>query len=275
MRLETQDGLELDYHVQGDGHPILCLSGLTRSASDFDNFVNAFGDKAKIITMTYRGREPSDFDPNWKNYNIFQEARDAIALLDFLDVEKALWLGTSRGGLVSLAANSFASKRIAGVVLNDIGPELVEDGLLRIFSYLGVAPEYRNAEEAAQALKLADERQFPALTDEDWVDMANRRFRFKNGKSYLRYDPKLRDAVLEPAAELDLWRAFRALGDKPCGVVWGENSDLISAKIVAKMKDNHPDLEVAKIADRGHTPFLDEPEAITLIASVFRKCFGL
>lgn len=274
MKFKTKDGVEIDYAIEGAGEPILCLPGLTRNASDFAAFADIYAPKAQIIRMTFRGREPSQFDEHWENYNLFREGEDAIELLDFLGIARALWLGTSRGGMVSMALAPDYKNRMAGVVLNDIGPELKMDGLGRIVGYLGVAPEFVTLDEAALSLKANMGAQFPTLTMDDWRELAGKWYKFENGQAHLRYDPKLRDAVLSGGVPVDLWAGFDALKDVPLGLIWGKNSDLIGENEILKMKEHNPAMEIAAIADRGHTPFLDEPQSIELIDKIFKRAFG-
>ncbi len=275
MEFRTTDGLKLSYRLEGEGHPILCLPGLTRNESDFEQFFEAYSGRARLIAMSYRGREPSDFDPNWKNYNLRQEGLDAIALLDHLGIEKALWLGTSRGGLISMNMAHEHKARMAAVVLNDIGPEMAVEGLMRIGEYLGVTPKFATLDEAAFSLEAGMKAQFPTLGVEDWRKMAARFYRFDDGGAHLRYDAKLREALIEGAAAgHDYWADFEALEGVPLGLVWGVNSDFLDANGVLKMQEARLDLEVARIADRGHVPFLNEPEAIALIDRMMKAGFG-
>lgn len=274
MRLTTQDGIGIEYAVTGSGHPILCLPGLTRNASDFEDFIAAFPKEAMIITMTSRGRLPSDFDPDFSHYNVYHEGRDAIALLDHLKIDKALWLGTSRGGLITMALAPKYLDRMAGAVFNDIGPELELEGLYRIIGYLGIEPEFETVEDAAFAMQRDIGDQFSDLDFRDWQKLAARWYNFEGGTSKLRYDPKLRDAVLEGGIEVDLWEGFHALRARPFGLVWGENSDLLINNQVLKMQENAPELKVARVPNRGHVPFLNEPEALALIGEIFDASFA-
>ncbi len=274
MKFTTRDGIDLDYQIDGKGHPILCLPGLTRNASDFDEFTHAYADKAQIIRLTFRGREPSQFDPNWENYNVFREGADAIELLDFLEIESAFWLGTSRGGLVTMALAPKEISRMKAVVLNDIGPELKMEGLGRIVGYLGIAPEFVTLDEAALSLEAVMREQFPTLGKDDWRALAGRWYKFEGGKAHLRYDAKLRDAVLAGGVDLDLWAGFDALRACPMGMIWGKNSDLMGENEVLKMQEHNPDMKLAAIDDRGHVPFLNEPESLALIDEIFEMAFG-
>ena len=279
----TKDGLNLSYHDEGDGPgaPLLCLAGLTRNGSDFDFMATALrarGIERRIIRLDARGRGASDHDPNFSNYNIMQEAGDAVALLDHLGVEQAIIIGSSRGGFQAMVIAATAPHRLAGVVLNDVGPELDPRGVTKIMSYLGLPPQARSLSEAAAGMKAAFGADFDG-PDSHWHEMAERSYRVTPEGLALTYDPKLRDAVIEQAAAIDpdgpgLWPLFQALGPIPCIVLRAANSDLLSAAIVSKMQAVKPDLGSVVIAGRGHIPRLDEPEAVVAIAGLIERIDG-
>ena len=127
-RFTTSDGLSLHYTDEGEGLPILCLAGLTRTAADFD-FVTPHLAGNRLIKMDYRGRGQSDFDPNWENYALPVECRDVLELLDHLGLDKVAILGSSRGGLNAMGRAMGAKDRLRGVALNDVGPVIDPGGI--------------------------------------------------------------------------------------------------------------------------------------------------
>lgn len=282
----TKDGLALAYMDDdaggaaggSTGAPLLCLAGLTRNSSDFDFFVAAMRDAGvgrRIIRIDARGRGGSDHDPNFSNYNIMQEAADAVALLDHLGVDKAVIIGSSRGGFQAMVLAASAPARLVGVVLNDVGPELDPRGLTKIMGYLGLPPAAKTMAEAAAGLKAGFGADFD-VDDVFWDEMAERSYHITDTGLALTYDPKLRDAVIEQAAAIDpdgpgLWPLFEALKPVPAIVLRGANSDLLSADISARMKTAKPDLAEVVVAGRGHIPRLDEPEVVTAIVSFLEQ----
>jgi pimeloyl-ACP methyl ester carboxylesterase len=270
-RLRTADGLTLAYDDSGTGVPLLCLAGLTRNRSDFDFVRRDFGDRARIIRLDSRGRGASEHDPDWHNYTVVQEALDVLALLDHLGLDKAAILGTSRGGLIAMALAPQHRGRLLGVCLNDIGPVLEPAGLSYIRSYLGVAPPYKDYESAAHGLATANAARFATVPLERWRLHAERLWRTTPGGLALRYDPRLRDAVLAAMPEdqpvPEIWELFDMLQGLPLALIRGANSDLLSAATVAEMRRRRPDMIYAEVPDRGHVPFLDEPEATAAIAA--------
>lgn len=267
-RFTTSDDLSLYYEDHGSGLPVLCLAGLTRNSSDF-SFVRPHLGEYRVIAMDYRGRGQSDWPEDFMSYNIVREAQDAIELLDHLGLDRCAVLGTSRGGLIAMVLSVGHSDRLSGVILNDIGPRVAAGGLERIMDYVGKTPPYPDLDAAADALAQGMAQEFPGVDLARWRAQAEYMFaEARSGGLELRYDPRLRDAMVGQAGAgeaPDLWQLFDGLRNTPLAVLRGENSDLLSAETLAQMKDRRPDMLAVEISDRGHVPFLDEPEAVAAI----------
>jgi pimeloyl-ACP methyl ester carboxylesterase len=265
----TGDGRRLSYADQGGDRGaapvLLCLAGLTRNMDDFEPVVDFAGARARVIRLDARGRGASEHDPDFHNYNIMREATDVVELLDHLALERVAILGTSRGGLLAMALAVSHRARLSAVMLNDIGPEIEPGGLEAIMGYLGRAPRFGTLAEAAAGLPALMGCDFPGVSNEAWRHYARRLWREGTQGLELRYDPALRDAVEAQAAQSttppDLWPMFAALDGLPLALLRGENSNLLSLKTATKMQALRPDMIYSSVADRGHVPFLDEPEA--------------
>ena len=271
-RFTTSDGIGLHYETTGSGQPLLCLPGLTRNTRDFD-FLAPHVPGLQMIAMDYRGRGQSDNAPDFNSYNVPREARDAIELLDHLGLAKSTILGTSRGGLIAMALAATFRDRVSGVILNDVGPEISSDGIARIMDYVGQPPAARALEDAAAAMKAMLEQQFPTVPDTRWHQLAAAQFKETATGLALRYDPRLRDALLAQASAgpaPDLWPLFDALTGLPAGVLRGANSDLLTAETFARMQARNPALVAVTVPDRGHVPFLDEPESLSLVHNILK-----
>lgn len=261
----TSDGLRLHYKDEGEGLPVFCLPGLTRTTADFD-YVSPHLPNARLIKLDYRGRGQSDWDPNWRNYNLVVEARDVVELMDHLSLEKTAILGTSRGGLLAMGLAFGVKERLLGVALNDIGPEIDPKGLSFIMGYLGKRPKAKNHVEAARSLE-ASMNSFTDVPFSRWMEEAVKHFRKEDDGLVLTYDPKLRDAVEEQGAQAapDLWPFFDALAELPLACLRGENSDLLAQETLDKMKERRRDMIATVVMGRGHIPFLDEPESVAAL----------
>lgn len=264
-KFTTADGVSLYYDdAGGAGLPVLCLSGLTRNSSDFD-YVAPHLDGLRLIRMDYRGRGQSDWTDH-TTYTIPQEGMDAIALLDHLGIEKAAILGTSRGGLIAMGLAATVKHRLLGVCLNDIGPEIAEAGMDAIKDYLGRRPSFKTYDEAT-ALRAKLMVGFYNIPESRWRDEAHKHYVEVPDGLDLNYDAKLRDAVLATPSEPlpDLWPFFDALEGLPLALLRGANSDLLSRETAQEMERRRPDMLSVEVQDRGHVPFLDEPESLLTI----------
>ncbi len=269
----TSDGLRLHFSDEGDGPAVLCLAGLTRNGADFDLLAPHLSGH-RMIRLDYRGRGLSERDPNPENYNVMREGQDAIELLDHLGVARTAIIGTSRGGMIAMLLAAGHRDRVAGVVLNDVGPVLGAAGIARIMGYVGKTPDWATIAEAAKGLKAAAEAQFPGVPDTVWQAQARAQYQEGPDGLTLRYDPALLTALIAQAAEgppPDLWPLFTALQGLPVGVIRGANSDILEPATVVEMQARHPGLLIAEVPDRGHAPLLDEPQSLELIHAVLAQ----
>ncbi|HEY6919722.1 MAG TPA: alpha/beta hydrolase [Tabrizicola sp.] len=263
QHFRAEDGARLAYRDEGQGLPLLCLPGLTRSMADFDYLIPHLP-PVRLIRTDYRGRGESDWT-GAATYTVAQEARDAVALLDHLGVPQAAILGTSRGGLIGMVLGATARDRVMGLILNDVGPEIARDGLTRIFDYVGRNPAGKTVEGYAE--RLSRSPGFDGVPLSRWLEEARKLAVETPEGLRIPYDPALRESFLAAfeGPPVDLWPLFDALAGLPLALIRGANSDLLTAGTVQKMRARRPDMGFAEVPGRAHIPFLDEPEAVALI----------
>jgi pimeloyl-ACP methyl ester carboxylesterase len=266
----VRDGLRLHYREYPgprNNPPLLCLHGLTRNARDFAHFAERYSPSWRVITLDFRGRGQSDYDPLPLRYTPLTYAADVIELLDHLTIDEAVFVGTSLGGLVTMAVAAMAPQRIAASILNDVGPELSDAGLARIRSYVGKDVRFASWAEAARAIAANQGGAFPNYSQEDWLKMAHRVCREEDGEIRFDYDMAivLPFEVQGAAPKVDLWPLFKRLGEKPLLIVRGERSDLLSVDALEAMHRTVPGLVSVTVPGVGHAPMLDESEAVTAI----------
>ena len=268
-RFAAADGTMIAYEDSGQGLPLLCLPGLTRTMGDFA-YLRPHLPPCRLILMDYRGRGYSDWS-GAASYSVPQEARDALALLDHLGVAQAAVIGTSRGGLIGMLLAAMAKERLLGLCLNDVGPVIERAGLERIFDYLGRNPQAKTHAALAAALphKMPG---FFNVPDSRWQEEARLHYRETAEGLRITYDPALRTAFLAAfdGPPVDLWPLFEACGGMPLALIRGANSELLSSATVAEMQRRRPDMLFAEVPDRAHIPFLDEPPAVACIAAFLR-----
>ena len=274
------DGLRLharDYAPATGGQtrlPVVCLPGLSRNVRDFHAFALLLSQDAatprRVVALDYRGRGLSAYDENPANYNVAVETADVIASCAALGIARALFVGTSRGGLILHLLAAMKPDLIAGAVLNDIGPELEADGLKDIRDYLSKRSEPAGFEEAAKGLQALHGPTFPALTRDDWLDMAEAIYRQENGRIIADHDPRLADQL--QTIDFDkplptLWPQFELLAKSPLLAIRGEHSRLLSEETLARMGAHGVETVTAK--GQGHAPLLHHPALFPAIKAFF------
>jgi pimeloyl-ACP methyl ester carboxylesterase len=270
----SQDGLKLYARDYGErtapGAPVICLPGLTRNSKDFEPLAEHLSAGRRVICPDLRGRGRSGYCDNWADYTPAHEMMDTLDLMGAAGIGQAVFIGTSRGGLIMMALAAFRPNVIKASILNDIGPEVEPKGIARIASYVGVMETPQTWDEAAVKLRMMNEREFPNLSAEDWRTFARRTFAEEHGAPKIDYDARIGTAMrkgLEASkGEIPtLWPQFKSLSQMPLLAIRGENSDILTAEIMTRMAEANPAMKSVVAKDRGHAPFLDEPEVLAAI----------
>jgi pimeloyl-ACP methyl ester carboxylesterase len=277
--ISSHDGLRIHVRHFGasnaPGLPVVCLPGLTRTVADFESMGWTLANTRRAIAIDSRGRGQSDYDPNPENYNVAVELADVVTVLVTLQVGPAVFVGSSRGGILTMLLAASHPGAVAGAVLHDIGPVIEPQGIARIKSYVGKIPQPGSFAEGAEALRQLFQNQFPRLTSEQWLAAAQRTWAIKSGALVLTYDVRLAE-VFDKAESARpppaLWKEFDALAGVPILVIRGVNSDILSAATVNAMRARHPSLEVIEVADQGHVPLLEGLELFNRITAFVERC---
>ena len=266
----SSDGLRLHYRDYGgpSGRPTLvCLPGLTRNARDFEPVADRHAGTWRMLVVDFRGRGLSAYDPEPGNYTPNTYAADVLTLFDAVGIERAVLLGTSLGGIVTMILAAAAHDRLAGAMLNDIGPEIDQRGIERIRGYVGRSTDFTSWEEAATALAARNADVYPHYDGDQWQAFARRICNEREGRIGFDYDMAISSnfnrASNDPAATM--WPQYRSLAGIPLLVLRGELSDLLDAEVARKMAQSLPNAELVVVPNVGHTPALDEPEAMAAI----------
>ncbi|NUT01052.1 MAG: alpha/beta hydrolase, partial [Sphingomonas sp.] len=253
--------------------PLLMLPGLTRNSRDFETVAARYAGDWRVIAVDFRGRGMSDRDPESARYQPPTYAADVVQLLGDLRIDEAVFLGTSLGGLVTMIVAKIAPQRIAGVLLNDVGPELNLVGIDRIKSYVGKPIVFADWDAAASELRRRHGDVHPAYGDDQWRKYARRVCHETERGIEFDYDM----AIAEPfeAANTgevtDGWPFYRGLAGRPVLVLRAEYSDLLSDDVAERMASEIPDVEVVTVHGVGHAPDLDEPEAVAAIGRLLER----
>jgi len=253
----------------GSGMPVICMHGLSRNSADFEWLAAHLAPHYRVVVVDQRGRGKSGWDTETDNYSPALYVQDMFKLMGDLGIARAALIGTSMGGIMAMIMGMIAPQAVIGMVINDVGPEIDVAGLERIKSYVGKSPAIRSWADAAARAKQTNDVAFPDYTDEDWLAFARRTYHVDDaGVPISSYDPGI-SAAFDPngpvVAPPDMWGIWETLKDIPLLSVRGGLSDLLSEATFGRMLETHPGMRAVTVANRGHAPMLDEPEAVSAI----------
>lgn len=279
----SRDGLRLHVRhypvAESPLRPALCLPGLTRNALDFhilaQHLMDPMRHQRDVYCIDYRGRGKSECDPDWRNYSPYIECLDVLDFMTLQGLHDAAIVGTSRGGIIAMIMATMRPTSVGAVVLNDIGPAIERDGLARIIGYVGRIPVPATWDEAGALLREINQRDFPIIDDDEWLDVARQWFNDEGGLPKQGYDSNLAKAITNLDLHSDIpsmWPQFRALSRTPVLSLRGENSDILSSETVRTMADMHSGMQVMNVSGQGHAPLLRDAETVSRISQFLVDC---
>jgi pimeloyl-ACP methyl ester carboxylesterase len=284
--IRAQDGLALFVrnYAPAPGTPqkptLLCLAGIARHSGDFDDLAQRYAARGhRVIAPDYRGRGASARDPDPSRYRPEVYLDDLRHCLVALDCGAVIAIGSSMGGLLTMAMGVAMPPRLLGAVLNDIGPDIEAAGMGRIADYLGANTSYANWSEAVAALKQLSPGLNPGpgleAREADWQKVADNSFvEGPDGRLHPHWDPAIAVPLKNGDPIPDLWPLFNSLRAVPTLALRGGASDIFSANGLARMARAHPTMRHITLAHKGHTPSLDEPESLEAIDALIADIVG-
>jgi len=253
--------------------PVVCIHGLTRNSADFEDLAPWIAAQGRrVIAVDVRGRGRSERDPDPKRYTPAVYAADVLKLLDDAGIARAVFIGTSMGGIITMVIAAKRLRSIAAAVLNDVGPVISMKGLTRIAGYVGKGRPVESWDDAAAYTKAVNETAFPSNSMADWQVWARRAFSSdENGRLVLNYDPKIASAVqgakLRPTSIVAKMLYRRLARNRPTLLIRGATSDIVGPEEAQYMRRAAPSLQYAEVPGIGHAPMLMEPAAQAALSS--------
>jgi pimeloyl-ACP methyl ester carboxylesterase len=243
---------------------IICVHGLSRNARDFDFLAQELAKDYRVISVDMPGRGLSDHFASSEFYNFSQYVTDLVTLIARMDVSSLDWIGTSMGGLLGMIIASKPNNPIKRLVLNDIGPFVSSESMIKIRNYIGITPNLQNFEKATKYISQIL-RPFGDLSSEQWQHLAlHSTKQLEDGSYILSYDPKIATAFSENPQDIDLWNFWNEVSC-PTLLLRGEKSEILTQEIAKKMQDEKGQITFAEFKNIGHAPSLMEEEQIEVI----------
>ncbi|ESQ90782.1 hypothetical protein ABAC460_08095 [Asticcacaulis sp. AC460] len=273
----TEDGLRLyarDYAASAGRVrlPVICLHGVTRNSADFEEVAPYISRlDRRVIVPDLRGRGLSEYDANPANYHLWTYAKDVLSLCDALGIGRAIFVGSSMGGLVTMVLSTLRPNLVVSAVLNDVGPVLSPKGLARLNTYAAMKPvAFRNWHDASVFVAEQNKLIFPNYTQAEWLKLARRAFiKNKDGLLRLAYDPRITEtfrSLTVASANHDLDPCYASLAqDRRILLVRGALSDVLGPDEVKTMAARSRNFIRVDIDYVGHAPQLTEPQAFAAV----------
>jgi pimeloyl-ACP methyl ester carboxylesterase len=272
----STDGLELfcrEYLPATPSRTVLCLPGLTRNSRDFEPLARRLATRYRVLTPDFRGRGQSAWDSDPTHYVPGTYYADVLQLVTEQIADPVAIIGTSLGGMLAMVLAATVAPRIAGIVLNDIGPEVAAAGLERIGSYVGRGTDLHSWDEAAAEVRRNYSVAYPDLNEEGWLRYARASYRQRDdGVIVADYDPRISAALRAGNTQPpDMWKLWESLAAVPVLVLRGETSDILSVKTLQGMHERKNDMQSITVPGRGHVPLLDEPPVVSALDAFLQQ----
>lgn len=263
-------------------HVVVCVHGLSRQGRDFDVLAQALvaraGGALRVVCPDVAGRGQSEWLKDPMGYQVPHYAADMLALIAQLHAQAPVktldWVGTSMGGLIGLAVCGQPGLPlpvpVRRLVLNDVGPVIEWQALVRIGTYLGQTGRFASVQQAADAM-WAISSSFGPHTPAQWLALSEPMVRpHPEGGVTLHYDPAIampfRTVTAESAAqgEAALWQLYDAVTAQTL-LLRGADSDLLSRATAQAMTQRGPRARLVEFAGVGHAPTLVATDQVTVL----------
>lgn len=112
----TSDGIRLKYQIRGNGPAIIIANGLGGSFPAWKFIVESFEDRFTFYSWDYRGLFESEKPADISSITVSTQTQDLIELMDFWNIETAIFAGWSYGGQVLVDLYSKKPEVFNGIV---------------------------------------------------------------------------------------------------------------------------------------------------------------
>jgi pimeloyl-ACP methyl ester carboxylesterase len=271
---------------------VICVHGLSRNSRDFDYLAESLQKDHRVVCMDVVGRGESAWLEDKSGYSFSTYLSDAAALVarvttpvpaGFLREKRARyldWVGTSMGGLIGMLLAAKRNSPIGRLVMNDVGPFVPWNGLLRLKGHLGRPRGFGSLNMAGQFLREAL-ASFGPLTEPQWQHLIRHSVHQRDDRRwYLRFDPAIgqwntqSDPELPIGPEflrgLDLWAMWNAV-DCPVLVLRGAQSEVLLAATVEEMRRRKPETQAVEFEGVGHAPALFDAKQIDAVRAFLKQ----
>jgi esterase len=257
----------LDWGTRGRP-PMVFLHGGGLNAHTWDLICAALRAERHCLALDQRGHGDSEWSPEM-DYATESHVGDLDAFVEHLGLDRFVLIGMSLGGANALAWAGAHSRRLAGLVIVDVGPETRAAGVRKIAAFTSEATPLDSVEDfVAKALSFNPRRDATLLRR----SLLHNLRRMPDGKWMWKYDQRHRGRALDPAAverrRQLLWSAAATV-TCPTLVVRGAESDVFHDEDAERLAKALPEGRWVKVPGAGHTVQGDNPAGLLVALREF------
>ena len=249
----------LDWGVTGRP-PVVFLHGGGLNAHTWDLVCAALRRERHCVALDQRGHGESEWSPQM-DYTTESQVGDVEAFVRRLGFDRFVLVGMSLGGVNALAWAAEHSRRLAGLVLVDVGPEVRTEGVRKIRAFTAEATPLDSVEHYVERAMAFNPRRNRELLRRSLLHNLRR---MPDGRWMWKYDQRHRGKVEPDAMERRralLWSAVDRV-ECPTLVVRGAQSDVFHDEDAERLAGRLRRGRWAKVEGAGHTVQGDNPAGL-------------
>jgi pimeloyl-ACP methyl ester carboxylesterase len=240
-----------------DSIPLICLHGHTGHANIWDEFAEAMSDQYRVLAIDQRGHGDSDWAKTGYSRDRFVE--DLESFVDLLKLDSFVLVGLSMGGWHSLLYTTKHPDRVKRIVMVDIAPEPSEIAIAQMSIRPSTPMTFETFDDAVTWMRKGN----PFASDESLCKDAKHKLQNREDGAWTwKADHSLFNIQLPDMNDQTLidryWDAFETI-NCPILEVRGLESQLVSDKVIDKMKKKGKQFTSIDIPKAGHIVTVDKP----------------
>ena len=254
--------------------PVVFLHGGGLNAHTWDLVCLALRRERHCVALDQRGHGDSEWSPEM-DYSIESHVDDLEAFVDALGLDRFVLVGMSLGGVHALAWAGRHSRRLVGLVLVDVGPEIRVDGVRKIAAFTSDSTPLDSVDHFVERALAFNPRRNRTLLRRSLLHNLRP---MPDGRFMWKYDQRHRGKVVDPAARARrrdlLWSAVDGV-ECPTLVVRGAESDVFHDEDAERLAARLRQGRWVRIEGAGHTVQGDNPaELLVALRSFLAEVAG-
>lgn len=251
--------MKLNYHIQGEGQPIILLHGLFGNLTNLGVLARAFMADYQVIQVDLRNHGLSHWVTKM-NYSLMAE--DIIELIDQLSLDQVIIIGHSMGGKVAMRLTELIPSKLKHVIVLDIAPVVYSiQAALRVINAIDECDKYLDWLAYFEGV---EKIQYDKLTVKKvlstFLDDATLQFIFKSYKANNHWQFNYAMISIQ-LPEICGWETVTPYFH-PILFIRGGQSDYVIDEYQGEILNQFPYAVIETIPEAGHNVHAEKPQQV-------------